>query len=227
MKSMIKAIIFDADGPLYYRTELLTQKLESLLADFGYHGDIREFKRAYESEKFKAYVRSKTEAEIDHSILQSIGVQISPSEAVDFAKRFDTIQKQVTATADAVPTLKRLRSDGYKICVLTDSFYLSQEKRSWFKALGMDPYINHIVSSYDIRKLKDTPEAYQACLGLLDTHADETVFVGHQEYEMTGARASKIASIAVRPIAVSGIHSDYMVDSLTELPGLLKEINRS
>ncbi|HSX06805.1 MAG TPA: HAD family hydrolase [Candidatus Saccharimonadia bacterium] len=223
---MVKAIIFDADGPLYYRTDLSSQKLEALLKDFGYCGDVKEFKRAYESEKFKAYVRFETEAEMDHKILQSIGVQISLSEAEIFAKKFDVIQRQVTATANAIAALKQLKNEDYKICVLTDSFYSSQEKWSWFKTLGMDMYIDHIVSSYDIRKLKDTPEAYQICLDSLGTNADETVFVGHQEYEMTGARASKITSIAVIPIATPGIHSDYKVNSLSELPELLKKINR-
>jgi FMN phosphatase YigB (HAD superfamily) len=224
---MIKAIIFDADGPLYYRAETVTQQLKSLLADFGYHGDIKEFKQAYESEKFKAYVRSETEAEMDCTILQSIGVQVSHGEAVDFAEKFDAIQRQITAAVDAVATLKQLKSGEYKTCVLTDSFYSSQEKWSWFKALGMNTYIDHIVSSYDIRRLKDTPEAYRACLDLLNTNANETVFVGHQEYEMSGARASKIASIAVMPIATPGIHSDYQVDSLSELPELIKGINQT
>jgi len=225
MKRMIKALIFDADGPLYYRTEKVALKLKSLLAVFGYHGDMRKFKQAYEIEKFKAYVRAESEAAMDHNILQSIGVQTSPAEAKRFAKEFDAIQRQITATADAVAVLRQLKTEGYKICVLTDSFYASKEKWQWFSALGMDAYIDHIVSSYDIRKLKDTPEAYQASLDALDVSANEAVFVGHQQYEMTGAHAANVASIAVLPIATPTIQADYAVNSLSQLPRLLKQIN--
>jgi FMN phosphatase YigB (HAD superfamily) len=222
---MIKAVIFDADGPLYVRKPEVVQKKRSLLAEFGYTGDLQRFEDAYEKEKFKGYVGSETAEEMFQNILRTIGLNIPFEEVITFAKSFDVLQRQVTATKDAVTALKLLKNDNYKICVLTDSCYSSEEKWSWFQKLGMGQYLDGIVSSHDIRKLKDVPEAYRACLDLLGISAGEAVFVGHQEYEMIGARASKIISIAVMPIATSDIHSDYRVNSLSELPELLKEIN--
>jgi FMN phosphatase YigB (HAD superfamily) len=224
---MIKAIIFDADGPLYYRTSEITQKKQSLLAGFGYHGDIKRFEDAYEKEKFKGYVGAETAEEMFKNILRDIDLVVSSENAILFTKKIDVVHRQVTAAAGAVAVLRRLKNEGYKTCVLTDSFYSSEEKWSWFKALGMDEYLDYMVSSYDIRKLKDSPEAYQACLDLLEVSAAEAVFVGHQEYEMAGARASKIISVAVTPIASLGIHADNKINSLSELSDLLKEINGS
>jgi FMN phosphatase YigB (HAD superfamily) len=91
--------------------------------------------------------------------------------------------------------------------------------------MGMDVYLDDIISSHDIRKLKDTPEAYQACLDRLKINADEALFVGHQEYEMTGARAAHVSSVAVMPIATPNINADYKINTLSELPGLLEQIN--
>lgn len=227
MKAMIKAVIFDADGPLYYRTAEITQKKQSLLAEFGYHGDMQCFENAYEKEKFKGYAGVEAAEEMFQNILRAIGLGVSSEEVAVFTKEIDAIHRQVTATTDAIATLRRLKDEGYKICILTDSFYSAEEKWLWFKELGMDGYLDRIVSSYNIQKLKDTPEAYDACLEALGVSAGEVVFVGHQEYEMTGALASKIISIAVMPIATTGIHADYKVHSLSELPDLLKEINRS
>ena len=226
-ESMIKAIIFDADGPLYYRTPEIIQKKQALLAEFGYHGDIQQFEAAYEKEKLKGYVGAEAPEEMFQNIFRTIGLDLSRDRATTFANEFDAIQRQVTAVGGATATLKRLQNDGYKVCVLTDSFYSSEEKWQWFKDLGMDSYLDHIVSSDDIHKLKDTPDAYQSCLELLRVSADETVFVGHQEYEMVGARASRITAIALTPISTPRIHSDYAIGSLSELSDLLKKLTIS
>jgi FMN phosphatase YigB (HAD superfamily) len=225
MNGMIKALIFDADGPLYFRTSDVTRKKRALLADFGYSGELQQFEAAYEQEKFKGYVRAETAEEMFRNILESIELAVSVKEAASFTKQFNDIQRQVTATPEAVATLKQLKDEGYKICVLTDSFFSSEEKKRWFVDLGLDAYLDGVVSSFDIHMLKDTPGAYQACLEVLETTASETVFVGHQEYEMVGARASGVTSISVTPIATPNIHSDYAVGSLSELPELLKKVN--
>lgn len=224
MDGMIKALIFDADGPLYYRTPEIVQRKQALLAEFGYNEGIQKFEKVYEQEKFKGYVRAETVEEMFRNILKNIGVAMSEKGSAKFTKQFNGIQRQVTATSDAAATLKRLKNEGYKICVLTDSFYSSEEKWPWLKKLGLDMYLDGMVSSFDTRKLKDTPEAYQACLDILETTASETVFVGHQEYEMVGARAAGIATIALTPIAVPNIHSDYTISVLSELPELLRKI---
>lgn len=221
---MIKALIFDADGPLYYRTSEVTQKKQALLASFGYSGDFQRFEAAYEQEKFKGYVRAETAEEMFQNILNGIGLDISAEQSALFARQFNETQRRVTATPDAVATLKLLKDMGHQLCVLTDSFFSADEKRLWFKDLGFDEYLDGVVSSFDIRKLKDTPEAYQACLDMLDISASEAVFVGHQEYEMVGAKASGITSVAITPIAPPNIHSDYTIGSLSELPELLARI---
>jgi FMN phosphatase YigB (HAD superfamily) len=222
---MIKAVIFDADGPLYHRTPEVDHRKQSLLAEFGFTGELQQFKDAYEKLKFKGYMRSRTVAEMFQDILSTIGLNVAPEEANQFAKRFDTIQQQVTATPDAVSTLKQLKSEDYKICILTDSFFSAKDKWPWFEQMGLAIYLDDLISSYDIRKLKDTPEAYQACIDSLEVNADQAIFVGHQEYEMVGARAAHVLSVAVTPIAPSDISADYKIKNLSELPELLRQIN--
>jgi len=81
--------------------------------------------------------------------------------------------------------------------------------------------IDYTVSSCDIRTLKDTPEAYKDCLQLLQTTEDETIFVGHQQYEMDGAKAARVQSVAILRIAMSNIQADYTINALSKLPDLL------
>lgn len=223
--SMIKAVIFDADGPLYHRTAEVDKEKQLLLANYGFSDKLHKFTDAYEEEKFKGYDRSETVAEMFQNILRALGIHTTLETAERFAEQFEIIQREVTATPNAASTLKQLKSEGYKMCVLTDSFYSAADKWPWFKEMGLDSYLDGIISSYDIQKLKDTPEAYQACLNSLDVGADEAIFVGHQEYEMIGAKAAHIPSVAVIPIAPPNIHADYKIANLSELPQLLTQIN--
>jgi FMN phosphatase YigB (HAD superfamily) len=84
-----------------------------------------------------------------------------------------------------------------------------------------------MVISLDIKKLKSAPEAYQACLDKLGVAADEAVFVGHQQYEMDGAKAAHVMSVAILPIATPNIQADYTVNALSEVPDLLMQLNKA
>ncbi|HEY4161239.1 MAG TPA: HAD family hydrolase [Candidatus Saccharimonadales bacterium] len=221
---MIKAVIFDADGPLYYRTGDVADQKQKLLQNYGYQGDIQNFETNYDNEKFKGYIAEETPAEMFRIILASIGLDVSLKKAQTFADAFDALQSQVTATPDARDVLKELKAECYSTCVLTDSLYSTKVKWPWFERLGLKPYLDDMVSSIDIKKLKSTPEAYQTCLDRLHVAAADAVFVGHQQYEMDGAKAAEVISIAVLPIATPDIRSDYTVDSLSELPALLRQL---
>jgi FMN phosphatase YigB (HAD superfamily) len=223
--AMIRAIIFDADGPLYEHTGDASRQEQALLQEYGYHGRLEDFKASYEKEKWKGYVAQETVPNMFRIILASVGVDIAIEEAKEFADSFDTIHKQVSATPDAVTTLKTLKDAGYLTCVLTDSFYSAEAKWPWFEQIGLRPYLDDMVSSLDIRKLKATPEAYRACLDKLGVLADESIFVGHQQYEMDGAKAAHVKSVAILPIATPNITADYTIDALAELPNLFTRLN--
>jgi FMN phosphatase YigB (HAD superfamily) len=223
--TMIKALILDADGPLYQHIGDATQQEQELLRNYGYLGTIDAFKESYENEKLKGYVAEETVPEMFQSILASIGLEISTKQAKNFADSFDAIHKQVIATPDAATTLRKLKSKDYITCILTDSFYSSEAKWSWFEEIGLKSYLDDMVSSLDIRKLKNTPEAYQACLDRLGVFANESIFVGHQQYEMDGAQAAHIKSVAILPIATPNIRADYSINALSELPDLLTRLD--
>ncbi len=241
---MIKAIIFDADGPLYYRSPEVLERQLALLNKYGYPnnltnhhvahlnkyghlGNLNGFNAAYDQEKFKAYVRSESVPVMIHHILHSLDIKLSDLDLQKFAKEFKKLHADITPTRDAIPTLKLLRSQGFKTCVLTDSFYSTEEKWQWFKAAGLDTVLDYMVSSYDIRRLKDAREAYEDCLQLLRTTQDEAIFVGHQQYEMDGAKAANVKAVAILPIATPNITADYTINSLSELPDLLRQLNNA
>jgi len=224
---MIKVIIFDADGPLYFRTGDVASKIQKLLENYGFTGDVRVFSEQYDKEKYVAYAGDESPAKMFQNVLSSIGVNSTIEEAKEFGNKFDEIYVNVTATPDALATLKQLKSAEYQTCVLTDSYYHANTKWPMFERIGLKQYLDDMVISIDIKQLKSTPEAYQACLDRFGVSADEAVFVGHQQYEMDGAKAANVTSIAILPIATPNIKADYTIDNLSELPDLLEKINNN
>lgn len=223
---MIRTLIFDADGPLYQRGATVTQSKIDLLRQFGYQGDHGAFEGAYDKEKFRAYDQSETEAVMFSKIMAQLGVSMDEVQAKAFTSQFNEIQARIEPAPNALGTLKLLHDDGYKVCILTDSFFPAAEKWAWFKSINMATYIDEIVSSYDIKTLKSTRQAYKACLNLLDTQAANALFVGHQQYEMDGAKEANIVSVALLSIAIpKTTRGDYNLDLLKELPDLLARLS--
>jgi HAD superfamily hydrolase (TIGR01509 family) len=244
IKPMIKAIIFDADGPLYFRKPDVIEAQLELLNKFGYPerlshghmahlnkyghlGSLNDFNAAYDKEKFKGYVREESVPVMTKHILHAVGLDLSGKKLQTFADELQRLHRRVSPAPGALEALRRVKRMGFETCVLTDSYYSSEEKWVWFRDIGLAKYLDDMVSSYDIRVLKDTPEAFWACLGALKVSAGEAVFVGHQPYEMAGAKAAGVKSVAVLPIAPDGIKADFSVSSLTELPGLLESLNKT
>lgn len=124
---MIKALIFDADGPLYQRGDISkTQKIE-LLRRYGFAGKYRLFDEAYNAEKLKAYDQTEPTGTMFVNIFKALGVRLDTKQSERFTDEFNNIQSQVEPSPFARETLKWLHESGYKISILTNSFFSASE----------------------------------------------------------------------------------------------------
>lgn len=220
----IKGIIFDADGPLYFRDKTAKDAEKTLIARFGI-GDYEKFKLVYESLKNQAYTQEISVSEMFITLFTKLNISIKSSRLSSFIDQFNKLHSQITAVDGAVETLRQLKSQYLTTCVLTDSFYSENEKWNWFKSIGMDKYIDYIVTSYDIKLLKDTKEAFNICLEKMNLINSNVAFVGHKQYEMDGADKSGVTSIAILPISEPNIRAKYYLNSIIELPSWIKNLN--
>jgi FMN phosphatase YigB (HAD superfamily) len=221
---IVKGIIFDADGPLYFRDKNTKEAEKALVSLFGIK-DYEKFKVTYESLKNKAYVQEISVLEMFTSLFQEFNISLDQIRLNDFIDQFNKLHSQITAVDGAIETLKQLKSQNLVTCVLTDSFYPENEKWNWFRSIGMDKYLDYIVTSFDIKYLKDTKEAFDVCLKKMQLENSNVAFVGHKQYEMDGTDKSGITSIAILPISEINIKADYYLNSIIELPNWVKNIN--
>jgi HAD superfamily hydrolase (TIGR01549 family) len=122
---------------------------------------------------------------------------------------------------DVVPTLQRLREDGFKLAIVSN---WDTPLDPLAERLGIAHYFDIIVASHDTRVRSAKPDAYifEYTLEAVGVSAEETVHVGDTyEADIIGAQG-----VGIRPILIDreNPHVDRWsetIRSLAELPELL------
>lgn len=122
---------------------------------------------------------------------------------------------------DTVPTLQRLRDDGYKLAIVSN---WDTPLDPLAERLGIAKYFDVITASHDTRVRSAKPDSYifEYTLNAVGVSAEETVHVGDTyEADIIGAQ-----EVGIRPILIDREGSqvgrwDETIRSLAELPELL------
>ncbi len=123
---------------------------------------------------------------------------------------------------DVVPTLQRLRDDGYKLAIVSN---WDTPLDPLAERLGIDTYFDTITSSHDerVRSAKPDPHIFKYTLKAVGVSAEKTVHVGDTyEADIIGAK-----NVGIRPILIDREGSQVgrwheTIRSLSELPELIK-----
>ncbi len=122
---------------------------------------------------------------------------------------------------DTVPTLQRLRDDGYKLAIVSN---WDTPLDPLTERLGIAKYFDVITASHDtrVRSAKPDPYIFEYTLKAVEVSAEETVHVGDTyEADIIGAQG-----VGIRPILIDREGSQQgrwheTIRSLAELPELL------
>lgn len=102
----------------------------------------------------------------------------------------------ITLYPDVAETLRTLKARGFKLGVITNTTTSSLEKRRWLEASGIDVAFDGFVASCEIGVAKPHPRIYAAALEQCQVSPEASLFVGHEESELTGARAVGFKTVA-------------------------------
>jgi HAD superfamily hydrolase (TIGR01509 family) len=80
-------------------------------------------------------------------------------------------------------------------------------------------YFDLIVTSSDVRRPKPHPDALLKVLAYFDVSPEETLYIGDSQLDEMAARSAGLRLVAYRNRQLA---SDYHIDTLEELEGLLK-----
>ena len=210
----VRAILFDAGDILYHRPGK-GDKFREFLLRLGHSGKVAD-----EDEKNhltqRAYRGQITQDEFREELVRLYGVN-QPAE-VETGKEILAEEDDSVEFFEGVPqTLLALKKAGYLLGIITDTANPISTKLNWFDQGGFVHVWDSIISSNEMGIRKPDPGIYQAAMRQLGVAACKTIFVGHKESELKGAREVGIKTIAFNfdPDAQADFYIQTFQDLLT------------
>lgn len=123
--------------------------------------------------------------------------------------------------------LKDLQQRGLRLAVVTSARQTLTEE--YLEALRLDGYFEVIVGMSAQFQPKPAPDLVQAALSQLNCQPSEAIMVGDTTADVQAAHAADVRCIGIThgfatKDELQQAGADYLIDSLAELPALLKKI---
>jgi HAD superfamily hydrolase (TIGR01549 family) len=219
---MIKLLIFDVNGVLYSRDEMNRYFISWYSAFLKRHGkrDKRAVYRTWDvlAPKVKRGKMTLREARKEHlTILGIDGKHLEEYDLVD--ETSSRLAKPIDSTE--VETLRKLKEKGYKLAALSDSLHPSSRVEKTLELAGLGNIFDKVFVSAETGHPKPEKEAYELVLWSFGVKPEETVFVGHDDDEMYGARDLKIIAVSYR----ESRKGDFLINRFSELLALVERLN--
>lgn len=160
------------------------------------------------------------------------GTQLKQQQWVDYARCwYEPLKKIANVEADIVETLKKLRSMGMKLGVLSNTFISASTLEKHFEQLGVLDFFDVRLYSYEYTFRKPDKRIFLAAAEKLNMKPANILFVGDRiDIDISGA-----AAVGMQPVlkeAYTNIKKKIpgniaKVNKLSELPGVIENINGS
>jgi putative hydrolase of the HAD superfamily len=213
---VIRAVLFDLDGTLYDRDEVVLrvahEQLEIFRDRFGDIDPDALIARTLELDDH-GYARR---ADVYRELLSEMDVDAKL--AGDLESHFwDCYCRHCKQPQDTVPTLESLRAAGKKLGVITNGSIDWQSRK--LRTLGLEPYFDDVIISDAVGVAKPDAKIFQLALERLGVDAVDAMYVGdHPQIDIAGARAAGLAAAWKRvPYWTMNDEGVLVLDRLSQL----------
>lgn len=189
----VKALFFDAGDILYYRP-IKEKGLKEFLADkeLNPHPQLEVEKKRLRDLAFSGKLDRK---EYYHKVISLYG--ITDPKLIEEGVSAQSKDDDTVAIYDGVPeTINTLKQQGYLLGIITDTALPISTKLKWFEDNGFGGLWDVVISSKEMGVRKPAPVLYEEALRQTRLDPCEAAFVGHRSYELAGARAVGMKTIA-------------------------------
>ena len=236
MSHMIKAISFDFYNTLVRFWPPLDEIQQAACQEMGINVSKNGIDKGYSvadvyfnEENANGPIALRTDSErldffskYQQMIMEGAGVPVSKDLARQIWTMAMTVPKDFTPFDEVIPVLEQLKSQGYRLGVLSN---LRRDMLELCGRIGLADYLDFFVSSADVGAEKPHEPIFLAALEKMSAEPGETVHVGDQYCaDVVGARA-----VGMHPVLIDrggwneAIEDCPKISSLSELPGLLEK----
>jgi putative hydrolase of the HAD superfamily len=208
----IRAILFDADGVLYYRKEK-SKEYEIICRELNIKPiEIPESKKLHY--RHLASIGKITFTEYKQEILNLYGVTdpILLSRGLQISQ---DLSEKVYYFQDTQNTLQKLKNRNFYLGIVTDTAHPLHEKIDKLEQGGFGHLWDSIISSREVGIQKPEAKIFGLALQQLGISGNQAIFVGHNSIELAGARKVGMKTVAFNydPDA----KADYYIHEFSEL----------
>ncbi|MFA5031711.1 MAG: HAD family hydrolase [bacterium] len=160
----------------------------------------------------------------DKEILSYLGIKGNLTSLAQKIQDMWLDYNKIITPNDTIKTLNKLKSDGYKLAILSNAF--EEEIYDAFNITGIDKKLFNVIAGFNTyQSKKPSPECYKGVLNELKISPQNAVMVGDQvKIDGIGARVSSIRFVhIVRKGKAKTPKWAERITSLNELPDLLEK----
>jgi len=173
-------------------------------------------------EKRKSKERAKVYAHYQQIVLAKAGIEADQELLAKVMKKIGELFEGITFALfdDVLSTLKILKQQNFILGLLTN---LAKDMNPVCRKLGLEPYLDFVVTSEEAGADKPNPLIFQVALRQAKVNASEAIHVGDQyKIDVVGARGVGINPILIDRYNLYPEFSDCpRICNLTELAGYL------
>jgi HAD superfamily hydrolase (TIGR01509 family) len=137
-------------------------------------------------------------------------------------KYWEEINKRLKNYPHTLSTLDSLKSGGFKLATITDSDGLSGMKDIRIKLLGLDKYLDYIITGDNIGLNKPAIENWNKLLELSKLKGSQCVMVGdHPEIDLVTAKKLGFTTVWTKQSINSDIHIKYVDYEIHEIKEII------
>ena len=220
MQKKFDLIIFDLDGTLVDGRKAIRENFQLALKKFSLPH--------LQDEAIDAMIGVPL-VEMFEKTLPSSNRHLAPKLTEVYAERYKhTGHIGTTILSNVIPTLQKLKKDGFKLAVATSK--MNKPVRPLLEKIGLYEYFDVVTGLREGMKNKPHPDMIEYVMRELDVDPQKTVMVGDTPLDVITARNAGIHAIAVTSSVVLGMttmekirkaNPDAIIPSLLDLPNHL------
>jgi HAD superfamily hydrolase (TIGR01549 family) len=223
----IEAVIFDLDGTLAHFNldfKALRSEVRTYLISIRVPVSVLDVNESIFEMLKKAEIFIKNSSKLPDAFDEV------RTRALAIAEKYEMEAATTTSLlTGAVETLKELQKMNIKMGLCTTS----SEKASNYilQRFKIDGFFKVVVSREKVKYVKPHTEQFELALKALGVHAKSALIVGDSVVDMQSAKEIKVIAVGLttglsttEQLMSNG--ANYIVTSLTDLPVLIKEINK-
>jgi len=196
LNKQIKLIIFDSGDILYDASKWRKVLYKYLKKNYQIKLNYKETFYIWDNYYLKfVYLDFISYEQAFIGFLSFFSIKLSKEEIKHLKKIKSEVEKSAKPFSWVKKTLGSLKNRGVKVAILSDSEAKCSEIEHRYKEWGILECIDKVFSSKDMKTIKPYREAYMNVLKYYKLSVKDTIFIGHDEDELIGAKNLGISTI--------------------------------